>query len=96
MAALDSGLLATTLGATTARIVKDRALLGSLLEAFAFSKILKQAEWFGKDCAVHDYRGKNQDEVDIVVENPAGEVVCIEVKAAATVGANWRTPAATS
>lgn len=84
---LDSGLLATTLGATAARIAKDRALLGSLLEAFVFSEILKQAEWFGEDCAVHHYRDKDQDEVDIVVENPAGEVVGIEVKAAATVGA---------
>ena len=36
---------------------------------------------------MHHYRDKDQNEVDIVVENPAGEVVGIEVKAAATVGA---------
>lgn len=84
---LDSGLLAMMLGATTARIAKDRALLGSLLEAFVFSEILKQAEWFSDDCTVHHYRDKDQDEVDVVVENHAGEVIGIEVKATATVGA---------
>ena len=84
---LDSGLLATTLGATVARIAKDRAILGPLLEAFVFSEVLKQAEWFGEACTLHHYRDKDQDEVDVVVENHDGAVVGIEVKAAATVGA---------
>ncbi len=84
---LDSGLLATTLGATVARIAKDRAILGPLLEAFVFSEVLKQAEWFGEACTLHYYRDKDQDEVDVVVENHDGAVVGIEVKAAATVGA---------
>lgn len=82
---LDSGLLATTLGATAPRIAKDRAILGPLLEAFVFSEILKQAEWFGEDCTLHHYRDKDQDEVDVVVESSAGALVGIEVKAAATV-----------
>ena len=85
---LDSGLLATTLGATVARIAKDRVILGPLLEAFVFSEVLKQAEWFGEACTLHHYRDKDQDEVDIVVENHDGAVVGIEVKAAATVGAS--------
>jgi predicted AAA+ superfamily ATPase len=84
---LDSGLLATTLGATAARIAKDRAILGPLLEAFVFSEVLKQAEWLGEDCTLHHYRDKDQDEVDVVVENHDGAVVGVEVKAAATVGA---------
>ena len=84
---LDSGLLAATLGAAAARIAKNRAILGPLLEAFVFSEVLKQAEWFGEDCALHHFRDKDQDEVDIVIENHDGAVVGIEVKAAATVGA---------
>jgi predicted AAA+ superfamily ATPase len=36
---------------------------------------------------IHHYRDKDQDEVDIVVENPEGALIGIEVKAAATVHA---------
>ncbi|OGT80472.1 MAG: AAA family ATPase [Gammaproteobacteria bacterium RIFCSPLOWO2_02_FULL_61_13] len=83
---LDSGLLAATLGATIPRIAKDRAIVGSLLEAFVFSEILKQVEWFDEACALHHFRDKDQNEVDIVVEGEDGVVVGVEVKAAATVG----------
>ncbi|MSQ71524.1 MAG: ATP-binding protein [Betaproteobacteria bacterium] len=82
---LDSGLLAATLGITTARLAKDRTILGPLLEAFVFSEILKQAQWFDESCALHHFRDKDQDEVDVVVENSAGAIVGVEVKAAATV-----------
>jgi hypothetical protein len=84
---LDSGLLAATLGATAARIAKDRTILGPLLEAFVFSEILKQADWLDEPCVLHHFRDKDQDEVDVVAEGPDGEVVGVEVKAAATVGA---------
>lgn len=83
---LDSGLLATTLGATALRIAKDRTILGPLLKAFVFSELLKQAEWFDEACVIYHYRDKDQDEVDVVVENPDRAVVGVEVKAAATVG----------
>lgn len=83
---LDSGLLAATLGATAARIAKERAALGPLLEAFVFSEVLKQSEWLDEACMLHHFRDKDQDEVDVVAENPEGEVVGIEAKAAATVG----------
>lgn len=83
---LDSGLLATTLGVTSPRIAKDRARFGPLLEAFVYSEILKQSEWLDEPCVIHHFRDKDQDEVDLVVENPGGEIIGIEVKAAATVG----------
>lgn len=83
---LDSGLLAATLGATAPSIVKDRAVFGPLLETFVFSEILKQSQWFDDACVIHHFRDKDQAEVDLVVENTVGDVVGIEVKAAATVG----------
>lgn len=83
---IDSGLLAATLGATAPGITKNRTILGPLLEAFVFSEVVKQAEWLDEGCVLHHYRDKDQDEVDIVVENHEGAVVGIEVKAAATVG----------
>ena len=84
---LDSGLLAATLGASAPRIAKDRRTFGPLLESFVFSEILKQSEWLDDHYTVHHYRDKDQDEVDVVVENPEGAVVGVEVKAAATVAA---------
>lgn len=84
---VDSGLLAAMLGASAPRIAKDRASLGPLLEAFVFSEVLKQSEWSDEACTLHHFRDKDQDEVDIVVENQDGDIVGIEVKAAATVTA---------
>ena len=42
----------------------------------------------GEGYTLHHYRDKDQDEVDIVVENEQGALVGIEVKASATVHAN--------
>jgi predicted AAA+ superfamily ATPase len=85
---LDSGLLAAILGVTGERIARDRALFGPLLETFVFSEILKQSTWLDEQCSLSHYRDKDQDEVDIVVENEGGELVGIEVKAAASVNAH--------
>lgn len=84
---LDSGLLAALLGATAERIVRDRSIFGPLLEAFVFSEVLKQGTWLDEACTLSHYRDKDQDEVDIVIENETAGLVGIEVKAAATVNA---------
>jgi predicted AAA+ superfamily ATPase len=84
---LDSGLLAVSAGITADRIKRDRTILGPLLETFVFAEILKQSAWLDEAYSVSHYRDKDQDEVDIVIENEAGELVGIEVKAAATVTA---------
>ena len=82
---LDSGLLTEMLGIRAERIAKDRSVFGQLLETFVFSEVVKQVGWLGEACTIHHYRDRDQDEVDIVVENNHGAVVGIEVKAAATV-----------
>jgi hypothetical protein len=88
---LDSGLLAAILGATAQGIAADRSMLGPLLETFVFAEVAKQTEWFDEPCALHHYRDKDQDEVDLIIENGAGAIVGIEVKAAATVtGADFK------
>jgi uncharacterized protein len=84
---LDSGLLAAVLGITAERIAVERALLGPLFEAFVFSELLKQASWLDETYTFSHYRDKDQDEVDIVIEDEAASLVGIEVKAAATVNA---------
>ncbi len=85
---VDSGLLATLLALTTAQIAKDRSTFGALLETFVFAEVMKQTTWSDEGYTLHHYRDKDQDEVDIVVEDEHGALVGIEVKASATVHAS--------
>ena len=58
-----------------------------MLENYVYSELLKQATWAERDYALHTYRDKDQVEVDFVIEDAAGQVVGVEVKAAASVSA---------
>jgi len=55
------------------------------LETFVFSEILRQSEWFPETAGLYHFRDKDQNEVDVVVEDLAGRIVGIEVNASATV-----------
>jgi predicted AAA+ superfamily ATPase len=85
---LDSGLLAALLGLTAERIAKDRSAFGALLETFVFSEVVKQTAWCEEGYTLHHYRDKDQDEVDIILEDERGAKLGIEVKASATVYAS--------
>jgi uncharacterized protein len=85
---LDSGLLAALLGLTADQIAKDRSTFGALLETFVFSEVMKETAWSDESYTLHHYRDKDQDEVDIIVEDQRGAMVGIEVKASATVNAS--------
>lgn len=82
---LDSGLLAVMTAVTHETITEDRAKLGPLLETFVFGEVLKQVGWGEQGISLYHYRDKDKYEVDIVAENAGGQVVGIEIKAAATV-----------
>ena len=85
---VDSGLLAALLALTAEQIAKNRSAFGAVLETFVFSEVMKQTTWSEDSYTLHHYRDKDQDEVDIVVENEQGALVGIEVKASATVHAS--------
>jgi len=82
---LDSGLLAALRDATASELQKDRTPYGPLLENFVVSEVLKLITWSDKRLRVSHFRTKDQDEVDLVLEDRRGRVVGIEVKASATV-----------
>ncbi|TXT21740.1 MAG: ATPase [Gallionellaceae bacterium] len=82
---IDSGLLSTLIGLTEACADRDRQQFGRALESFIYSELLKQATWADRDYAVFMYRDKDQIEVDFVIENSAGKIVGVEVKAAASI-----------
>ena len=82
---LDAGLLAAVRGLTPDRLRRDRAPFGPLLETFVLAELLKLSSWTGDRHAFSHFRDKQQNEVDIVIENGQGEIVGVEVKASATV-----------
>ena len=82
---LDAGLLAALRGDTAAQLQKDRTGYGPLLESFVVSEVLKLATWSDQRLRISHFRTKDQDEVDLVIEDRRGRVIGIEVKASATV-----------
>lgn len=81
----DTGLACALLGVDAAALAADRALLGQLLETFAYQELRRQASWHDKAHAFFHFRDRDGAEVDIVVERGARELVGVEIKAAATV-----------
>lgn len=61
------------------------ARLGGLLENFVLSELSRQLSWSAQRVTLHHYRDRDGREVDALLENAAGDVIGIEVKAAETV-----------
>jgi uncharacterized protein len=81
---LDSGLMATIRETDAGALAADRSRLGPLMESFVLSEIMKLATWSERRVSLHHFRTREQDEVDIVIEDRQGRIIGIEVKAAAT------------
>ena len=82
---LDSGLLAALREDEEQALRQDRSRFGAVLESFVVSELLKLASWSERRVSLSHYRTKDQDEVDVVIEDRRGRIVGIEVKASATV-----------
>lgn len=82
---IDSGLLSSLLELTAEAVEQERTRLGPVLETFVYSELLKHATCSDGDYSLMYYRDTDQFEVDLVIENAAGQLVGVEVKAAATV-----------
>lgn len=82
---IDSGLLATLMNLGSDELGQDRTRFGHLLETFVFGELLKHSTSADGDYSLMYYRDADQAEVDVVIENSAGQLVGVEVKATATV-----------
>lgn len=85
---VDSGLLAMLMDFRTEDFLRERTRFGLLLENFVFSELLKHAATADGEYRLLYYRDHDQVEVDLVIENSAGLLVGVEVKASATVGSS--------
>ena len=84
---LDTGLLATLLDLGAAEVQHDCSRFGSLLETFVYGELLKHSATAEGDYRLLYYRDMDMLEVDVVIENSAGQLIGVEVKASATVKA---------
>ena len=82
---VDSGLLASLLRMTSAEFETNRTRFGQLLETFVYGELLKHSVTADDDYIIMHYRDHEQYEVDFVIENTMGDIIGVEVKAAASV-----------
>ena len=82
---IDSGLTAHLAGVTRKRLDRDPVFLGHLFENFVVNELRKQIEWSDNRVNLHYYRTTTGREVDTLLEDAAGRLVGLEVKASATV-----------
>ena len=80
----DTGLAAHLLGVYSEEMLGDGRFLGPLLENFVLLELLKQASWSETQPRLFYFRTQAGQEIDVVMEDPAGRIVGIEIKAAAT------------
>lgn len=84
----DTGLLSTLQGLTWSKIKFENSLAGLLMENFVVNELRKQAGWSRMSVGMFHFRTSSDQEVDIVLEIPSGEVVGIEIKSGASVGSD--------
>jgi len=80
----DTGLLAHLLALTPERLELDASLAGALLENFVLMELRKQAGWSQTQPQFFYWRTASGQEVDLVLEDAAGRLVGVEVKASST------------
>ena len=85
---VDTGLAAHASGGSLARLRRDRALAGPVLENFVLAELARQLTWAETFARLYHYRDRDGREVDAVIEHDDGRIVGIEVKAASSVAAD--------
>ena len=82
---VDTGLGGYLAGRTAAKVARDPALSGQLLENFALSELARQLGWATEPARLYHYRNRDGREVDGVLEANDGRIVGIQVKSSATI-----------
>ncbi len=78
------------LGADIERIENDDQVTGKLCETFVAGELLRHASWSEQQPRLYHYQ-RDREDVDLVLENNRGEIVGVEVKAAATLrSSDWK------
>jgi len=82
---IDTGLVAHLVDVDAETlIVKEREMLGNLIENFIYAEFLKHSTYAKKSTKIYHYRDGDY-EVDLVLEQKNSKIVAIEVKSSATI-----------
>ncbi len=81
----DPGLMSYLQGLNLKKIQIEPTLAGSLTENFVVTELKKHLNWSEMRADIFHFRTSNDQEVDIILENPSGELVGIEVKSSVTI-----------
>ncbi|WP_252177734.1 ATP-binding protein [Endozoicomonas sp. 4G] len=82
---VDTGLLCALRGINEDSLKADRNLMGSMMETWVCSELLKAIAVSDEDCQLFHYRDKSKYEVDFILSGYNGRATGIEVKAGLTV-----------
>jgi predicted AAA+ superfamily ATPase len=85
---VDTGLLSYLTGLTVERSKQEQVLMGKIIENFIVMELKKAATWSITKPAFYHFRTSDGKEVDIILENRAGQIIAIEIKASNTVNAH--------
>jgi uncharacterized protein len=83
----DTGMLAALVGVDASGLERDDDLAGRTFETFVAMELVKLSGWSESQPTLLHFRDRDRHEVDIVLERPNEDIVGIEVKSSATVGA---------
>ncbi len=82
---IDSGLLGMLTSISHKDVQLDKTGYDHILESFVLGELLKHTTTSDDDYRLLYYRDADKFEVDVVIENSAGQLVGVEVKVSATV-----------
>jgi len=82
---IDTGLVAHLVDVDAETLIlKEREMLGNLVENFIYTEFLKHSTYAKKSTKIYHYRDGDY-EVDLVLEQKNSKIVAIEVKSSATI-----------
>ncbi len=80
----DTGLLSYLQGLNLKKLQAEPTLGGALTENFVVNELKKHLSWSETRAEMFHFRTSTDQEVDIILENSAGELVGVEVKSSST------------
>lgn len=82
---VDTGLASYLQGFNPEGLAASVNAIGPLLENFVVMELVKQSSWSETKPAIYHYRTHNQNEIDVILEDRAGNIVAIEIKNTQTI-----------
>lgn len=76
----DTRLLSYLLDISVENILKDGIYTGRIVENFVVNELRKQATWSKKEIKFYHFRTSTGEEIDIILQDRAGNIIGIEIK----------------